>query len=342
MKASVLVLIGCAIVALAGCGTAHVAGVGSSATPGARSAVNPGGPIAQTPHQRAVADAASILASFRAPSGAQRTSAFPAALTGAARTWLSKPPQTPGTSDLVTDTEWWRVAGTPQSILNWVGVHLPGGVTRSGNGSGGSVGTGGTNIRQPIKAGLPGAQPIKGRTGIDHPGMWFDVYSRPAMSGTLTQRDLSVAVSTDATGHTIIRVDAEVAWQPAKPATERIPSAATVVTVIPDYGTASLAHPGASPVTVTDPAKVARIAAAVNALQLNSPGVRSCPMETGQALRLTFRASLHGPVLAAVDAQADGCGTVSFTLGSKAEPALANGPSLTHQVLTIIGAHWSI
>jgi hypothetical protein len=304
--------------------------------------VNPGGPIVQTPRQRAVTDAASILASFRPPSGAERTSAFPAALTGAARTWLSKPPQLAGTPDLVTDTEWWRVAGTPQSILNWVGVHLPGGVTRSGSGAGGTVGTGGTNIRQPIKSGLPGAQPIKGRTGIDHPGMWFDVYSRPAVSGVLTQRDLSVAVSTDGTGQTIIRVDAQVVWQPARPATERVPAAATVVTITPDYGTASLAHPGAAPVTVSDPAKVARIAAAVNALRLNPPGVRSCPMETGQALRLAFRASTHGPVLATVGAQADGCGIVTFSLGSKAEPALANGPSLTRQVLTIIGAHWSI
>lgn len=297
--------------------------------------------MVQTPRQRAVADAASILASFRPPSGAQRTSAFPATLTGTARTWLSTPPQTLGTPDLVTDTEWWRVAGSPQSILSWVGVHLPGGVTRSGSGAGGTVASGGKRL--PIKTGLPGAQPIQpGKTGIDHPGMWFDVYSRPAMSGVLTQRDLSVAVSTDATGQTIIRVDAQVVWQAAKPATERVPSTATVVTVTPDYGTASLARPGAAPVTVTDPTKVARIAAAVNALQLNPPSVRSCPAETGQALRLAFRASTRGPVLATIDAQADGCGIVTFNLGTKAEPALADGPSLTHQLLTIIGVHWSI
>jgi hypothetical protein len=219
---------------------------------------------------------------------------------------------------------------------------LPGGVTRSDSGVGGTAGTGGTNTRLPIKSGIPVAQPIKGQTGIDHPGMWFDVYSRPAVSGVLTQRDLSVAVSTDATGRTIIRVDAQVVWQPAKPATERVPSTATVVTITPDYGTASLARPGASPVTVTDPAKVARIAAAVNALKLNPSGVRLCPAETGQTLRLAFRASTHGPVLATVDAQAGGCGIVTFNLGSKAEPALADGPSLTHQVLTIIGVHWSL
>jgi hypothetical protein len=242
----------------------------------------------------------------------------------------------------VTDTEWWRVAGSPQSILNWVGVHLPGGVTRSGSGAGGTVGTGGTNTRQPIKSGIPAVQPIKGRTGIDHPGMWFDVYSRPTLSGVLTQRDLSVAVSTDATGQTVIRVDAQVAWQPAKPAIERIPSTATVVTVTPDYGTASQTRPGASPVTVSDLTKVARIAAAVNALQLNPLGVPHCPVETGRALRLAFRASTHGPVLATVDAQVGGCGIVTFNLGSKAEPVLANGPSLTHQVLTIIGVHWSL
>jgi hypothetical protein len=68
----------------------------------------------------------------------------------------------------------------------------------------------------------------------------------PEVPGVLLQRTLLISVAS-ASGQTVIRVDAQVTWLPAKPASERIPPAATVVTIteIPgiDQRTGRLAVP---------------------------------------------------------------------------------------------------
>jgi hypothetical protein len=72
-------------------------------------------------------------------------------------------------------------------------------------------------------------------------------------------------------------------------------------TPLPGIGSAARA-PGAQhlwPVTITSPATVAGIAAVVDVLPRFPPGFyEGCPMDWGKGIRLTFRATLSGPVLA--------------------------------------------
>jgi hypothetical protein len=98
--------------------------------------------------------------------------------------------------------------------------------------------------------------------------------------------------------------------------------------------------------TVTDPAKVARIAAVVNGLTRFPAGESSCPAEFGGQMRLTFRMHPGGPVAARVIAQYGGCGVVSVRIGGRDMPALSDhpesSPPLQQQVLAIAGASWPV
>jgi len=85
---------------------------------------------------------------------------------------------------------------------------------------------------------------------------------------------------------------------------------------------------------------VAAIAAVVDRLPLNPPGIRFCPLDIGSGMRLTFRVTLSGPALAVVTADSGGCATVAVTIGGKAMPTLSGAPGMQHQVATIAGLHW--
>src|SRR5260370_32229234 len=98
-------------------------------------------------------------------------------------------------------------------------------------------------------------------------------------------------------------------------------------------------------VTVTDPAQVARIAEVIDGLGLFPAGAFSCPAESGAAMRLTFRASPGGPVLAQLSAPYGGCGIVSVSIGGRSMPALSDGTESGQQLparaLAIAGARWA-
>ncbi len=296
----------CAAVVLAGCGTQH-----AGPQPGAARA--PG----SSPHQRAVADAARILASFPPPPGAVRTGLI-ASLTG--------PGEGPeATPDVVTATRWWRAPGQPQAVLAWVRGHMPAGFTLGGTGHG---------------AFMPSPSVVV-------PESWTDQFELPVVPGVLTQRWLVVLVVPYRGDQTAIRVDAQVVWLPARPAAERIPPDARAVTLAPVFGFGARKNlERLDPtVTVTDPAKVARIAAVIDGLALFPAGAFSCPAESGAAMRLTFRASPGGPVLAQLSAQYGGCGIVSVSIGGRSMPALSDGTESGQQLparaLAIAGARWA-
>jgi hypothetical protein len=141
-------------------------------------------------------------------------------------------------------------------------------------------------------------------------------------------------------------VDAQVVWLPARPAAERIPPDARVVTVTPVFGLQPdrKLEPLDPAFTVTDPAKVARIAAVIDGLALFPDGTFSCPASFGAEMRLTFRTSLKGPVVAWLTAEYGGCGVVSVSIGGKSMPALSDytgsGPQLQQRVLAIAGVRW--
>jgi hypothetical protein len=310
-------------VTLAGCGTPAGRAVTTSE-------------LTRSPQQLAEADAASMLAAFRPPPGALPSGRL-------AVSALAAPPEMAATPDLVIRTGWWHVGGKPQAIIDWVKAHGPAGYSAAG---GGSVG-----------------EP-------DDPAVRFTVFSLPPVAQVISQRWLLVSVAQygEASGgnggvvppgastaggsggvvppgaSTAIRVDVEVAWLPSKPTTERIPADAQVVTLapLPGLGPQSQrpAATGNRPVTITDPAKVAAIAAVVDGLPLFPPGTYSCPADFGTGIQLTFRASVHGPVLAVVTDDNSGCGTVSVTISGWSMPALWHGEQLAQQALAIAGVHW--
>jgi len=289
----------CAAILLSGCGSQPF---GPKPDAARTSTARP----SASPRQRAVADAARIMASFPRPPGAVRTGLIASLTQSGAR---------PITPDLASVTRWWRVPGRPQAVLAWIRAHLPSGFTPAGTGAGA--------------------------------GTWTGMFALPAVPSVLTQREL-VVLATQDRGQTAIRVDAQVVWLPARPAAERVPPDASVVTVTPVFGLNpnQYAERRDRAFTVTDPAKVARITAVVNGLTRFPAGEFSCPAEFGGQMRLTFATRPGGPVVARLTAQYGGCGVVSVRIGGRDMPALSesgnSGPPLQQRVLAIAGVNWPV
>jgi hypothetical protein len=235
----------------------------------------------------------------------------------------------PISPDLVTRTQWYLAPGQPLAVLGWVTAHCPSGMTLSGSGGVGWIPARCGSVRQ-LRP--PPAMPGMPRSGMHFPQVWDDMFSSAA-------GELVVSVAGDGPGKVAIRVDAQVIWLPAKPAAERIPATAKVVMIMRVPG--SEPQPaGGAPVTITDPGKVARIAAVIDGLPVFPPGMGFCPLADGSGMRLTFRATLSGPALAVVTAQTGGCGAVAVTIGGNPMPTLGQAASMQQQVTTIAGLHW--
>jgi hypothetical protein len=255
-----------------------------------------------TPRQRAGADATAILRAFAVPPGAQRLQKAPDALKVPISTLVS--------TTLVDDVSFWRAPGQPQAVLAWEQAHLPRRFT-------------------------PGDADFG-------PPSWDRTFSLPPIPSVLNGRDLVVEVAEVANEQTAIRVDAQVSWQPPRPAPERVPSATRVVTItqLPSPGPHARRPP--APVTITNLAVVRRLAALVDSLQLSTIGPDApCPAPPGGGIRLTFRARAGGPPLAVAHGPA-ACGTVQFSVGGKGQPALQITDSFIPQVLKLAGLHWKV
>ena len=132
----------------------------------------------------------------------------------------------------------------------------------------------------------------------------------------------------------------------------RIPADARVGTVTPVFGSDSGAardRPGYYAFTVTDPAKVARIAAVINGLRQLPAGAYSCPAEGGSAMmltsmQLTFRTAPGGRVVATVDADYVDCQFAQVTVGAQTvwplDENTSSGQPMQQQVLAIAGLRW--
>jgi len=231
--------------------------------------------------------------------------------------------------DLVTRTEWYRVPGRPLTVLTWVTEHCPSGLTLDGSsGMGWMPARCGSARQLPPQPRVPGMP-----TGMHFPAVWSDMFGN-------VDGELMVSVADDGPGEVAIRVDAQVLWLPTRLATERVPAAARVVTIAHLPGSGSQPA-GDVPVTVTNPATVARIVAIVDGVPVFPPGVIvSCPLENGSGMQLTFRATLSGPALAVVTAVSGGCGSVAMTIGGRPMPTLGDAPSLQQQVAAAAGLTW--
>lgn len=295
---------GCAALLIGGCGTTRAPSGGASPSSSGSTTAS------TTPKTRAAADAASILQSFVPPSGAVRLTAAPDADHGA----LGRPVTPVASPNTVDNVSWWRVKGTPQAVLAWEKSHISSRFKATGSGSGFSVGHQST--------------------------MWSQQYSLPPVPGLLDQRQLAVSAVNDGEGQTALRVDSQVTWLPAKPASERIPASAKAVTISASPGVIRDGKVPA-PVTITSAATVEKIASLVEGLPVFPPGRYSCPADIGKAVQMTFRGSATGPALAVVTADLTGCQAVSFTVGGKKQPGLSGGASAAQQVLAASGLHWN-
>jgi hypothetical protein len=130
------------------------------------------------------------------------------------------------------------------------------------------------------------------------------------------------------------------------PAAGRIPRDAAVVTVTPYFGL--YLGPRVERLdrafTVTDPAKVARIAAVIDGLARFPAGMFSCPADYGGQMRLTFATGPGGPAVARVAAEYGGCRGVSLSVRGRNMPALIDNydawPSVPQRILAIAGVSW--
>jgi hypothetical protein len=249
-----------------------------------------------------------MLAAFIPPPHAVRTGPLPVSR-------LAQPGIETMSPDQVNRTGWWQVPGQPLAVVGWIQGHeLPGSLPPS---------FGGTTVRGSYV-------------------MWDTAFTLPAVPGVLASRELVVSVAADGQGRTAIRADAFVAWIPARTAAETIPASSRLVTITQVIGTAA-----GHQVTVTDPALVARIVAAVNALPLYPP--RS-PMRCdvlvpasgsgGSALRLTFRSGEGSRALAVVTAYQDPCPVVDVVIGGKTMPSLNGAQTVIQRVMAIADIHW--
>lgn len=305
---------GCAVagVAVAGCGTRHA---GMARTPATGTTVV----TVQSPRQRAAADAASLLTTFRPPPGTARSGRL-------AVSPLAQAPDVPMSPDLVSRTQWYQAPGQWQAVYAWILAHPPTGLAPAGSGT----------LSQ---ASCTVVEPPDPHPGSGSCVTMRDVeFSRPPVPGALAQRWLEISVAGDGPGRAAVRVDAVDVWIPARPAGEQIPASAKVVTIAPAWGVGPATS--ARPVTITDPATVARIVTVVDGLPVFPPGTMSCPAFQGRAMLLTFRAAAGGPVLAVIQGDTTGCGTVSVTINGHAMLALGDADTMQQRILAIAGVRW--
>jgi hypothetical protein len=232
---------------------------------------------------------------------------------------------TVNTPDLVTKTRWWTISGVPDSVMSWESVHPPKDMTSGGSGS--------------------------ETTGLWQSSELMVTFEAPPIPAVLPSRQLLVQAAGMAGGRTVIRVDAQDTWLPAKPAAEAIPPAA-VLTIRAGYPSRSPMPRPVSPgshtrpaatapavMSITDRAVITRAANLVAALPVTGPGVRHCPAAFGGSLNLTF-ASPNGAALAKVAASASGCGSVSVVVHGASQPGLSGGPELIGQLGSLLHVRW--
>jgi hypothetical protein len=135
------------------------------------------------------------------------------------------------------------------------------------------------------------------------------------------------------------------AWPAAAASAAIAPSGARVLTVTPVFGqdpNVSRHHLDHA-FTITDPAKVAKIAGLINNLAPFPIGIMSCIRGNGAEMKLTFRSSAHGRVLGTVLASYTGCARVWNPNATDSRPAVdytRSGRQVQAVILSIAGVRW--
>jgi hypothetical protein len=309
------VLIGSLALALAGCGTTVITNARGSSAPRAAMVSHGLSP------QQAKAEAAAILTAFIPPPGAQRLAAPPGGVGGK----LDNPIFMSGDPDTVYSASLWKVPGmSPLQVLTWEKAHLSSRfrLTLAGGEA------------APARPGIPGV-PTPPSDPYHDASDEFDLQG----AGILPAAEMIVQAATSSAGRTYVRVDAMVAWQPQRPASERVPAGVTAITITaqPDM---NKPHDVPAPVTLNHPASVSKIVRLVDSLPLYPE--RGCLglNENGKGITLSFLGHANGPVLATASELIPSCGYVEFAIRGTDEPILSDPGSFTQQALSIAGVRW--
>ena len=241
------------------------------------------------PAQVAQADAAKLLSAFVPPPNATAATSEPNGTPAA----MNAPGYTTTSSAEVDRTGWWIVDTPANTVYSWLKTRLPSG------------------------AGTYGGSPTD-TTGAT---IQFVMDDKPA-TNLLGQRTVMAAVGSLSATRTVLRVDAQVVYRPAKPAAELVPVTAYLLATVRPKRLPDAPSPSPSSVAVTDHSKIAEIAGLLNALPTRVSGIYHCPIDTGAGIYLTFETAADGATRATVALHLEGCGEVSVNIGGTNEPGL--------------------
>jgi len=292
-------------VSAAGGGVAIAATAGTRATDAARSAASPPRTIAEN-EAAAHAEAEALLAQVPLPPGATPSATEPAGDDSLLARPAEGPPDTP---NVVDDHDWWVLPGTPREALAYIKAREP------------------AEARYNFTHGSGG--------GPGEPQNEFMVFTWPPVAGVLDTRQLALE-AVQLPGHsTGLRADAEVVWLTPRPASEVIPAGARVMRIsVLDVIALKIKQ---RPLVVTNPRRIARVVALLNALPAWQPGVSGCPNDSGVRVRLVLRLRRHLTPQAVADINPEGCGGVALTIAGKRQPALEGGFALMAKIERVLG-----
>jgi len=273
--------------ATAGCasGSGHPAGTFYQPSASPSSSATDPAALART-------DAAARLASFTPPPDAVRSAGKPSGTPSA----LAELPVQEGVSTKIISTGWWTVDTAPDAVYSWLTAQQPE--------SWGTIGSPGTGVR-------------------------IVTFSKPP-TPVLAERTITVSIAPlsetrTVKTRTVLRVDAQDVYRASKPRSEVVPVTASLVVNIQTWSDPAVPRPSPRPVTITDRAKIAKVADTVNALPRSLDAVRSCPLMRGPTLVLDFKDSPTGPDRAVVQMAPGGCAYVGVTIDGAPQPSLDAG-----------------
>ena len=257
---------------------------------------------AVTPAVTARGDARSLLDLFRPPPGAKQLSGAPKPLPD--RLNLPFPDSAGSNPTRVLLTSWWSYPGTLQQANTRFAAHPLSGTVDGEQGSGTS----------------PAAT------------AWYRSYDRQP-TPQLAERSLGISAQTVG-GRTLLRVDAQSVWLPARPADSMIPAGVTRVVVKEQLpGQNGTVPKPVTVATVTDPRLVSADVAAFNGLSRPVPGaVTSCGMDTGRSLSFAFYQGSSATPAATVHVQLGGCNGVDLSVRGGAQSVDLNGDQALSRV----------
>jgi hypothetical protein len=272
-------------------------------------------PSTHAARRRAAArDAATLLSRVRLPADAVPLAREPDNDQGS----LAEPATLPVNGHVLVDKHgWWKVTGTPDTVLAFLQANVPLGAKQTESGSMG---------------------PAHGKPTLVYVG-----YSWPPVHGLLAQRVLLVQAAELTGGGTGIRADALVQWIVPRSASERVPRGVHEVDV-------TRAAPGQSPslsIKVVAQDKIRALISMVDALGIVQPVAVSCPLLPVDAatVTFTFRASDGGTVLATASELASArepttaCDPMTFIIRGRPQTPLLGGAAVLRRAGRLLGVH---